>query len=79
MGTGSCDPACFAARPGGTLIFAPFAASDGCTSPSLADEAYKVARHCATLNQDRIAVFAEDDAIRVIELVSIMPDGKIVR
>ena len=29
----------------------------------LADEAYKVARHCATLNQERIAVFAEDDAM----------------
>jgi branched-chain amino acid transport system substrate-binding protein len=31
--------------------------------PALADEAFKVVRHCATLNQDRIAIFAEDDAM----------------
>lgn len=73
VGTASCDAAYSVARPGGTLLFAPFAASDALhepaatnvfhVRPSLADEAYKVARHCATLNQDRIAVFAEDDAM----------------
>lgn len=73
VGTASCDAAYAVAKPGGTLLFAPFAASDALhepaasnvfhVRPSLADEAYKVARHCATLNQDRIAVFAEDDAM----------------
>ena len=72
-GTSSCDAAYAVAKPSGTLFFAPFAASDALHSPSisnvfhvrpaLADEAYKVARHCATLNQERIAVFAEDDAM----------------
>ncbi|MDB5932462.1 MAG: amino acid/amide transporter substrate-binding protein family [Polaromonas sp.] len=72
-GTASCDAAYAVAKPAGTLFFAPFAASDALhdpalanvfhVRPSLADEAYKVARHCATLNQDRIAVFAEDDAM----------------
>ena len=61
------------AKASGTLFFAPFAASDALHDPSLtnvfhvrpalADEAYKIVRHCATLNQDRIAIFAEDDAM----------------
>ena len=72
-GTASCDAAFAVAKASGALFFAPFAASDALheasltnvfhVRPSLADEAYKVARHCATLNQDRIAVFAEDDAM----------------
>jgi len=72
-GTASCDAAYAVAKPSGALFFAPFAASDALHDPSLsnvfhvrpalADEAYKVARHCATLNQERIAVFAEDDAM----------------
>lgn len=72
-GTASCDAAYAVAKPSGILFFAPFAASDALhdpalgnvyhVRPALADEAYKVARHCATLNQDRIAVFAEDDAM----------------
>ena len=72
-GTASCDAAYAVAKPSGTLFFAPFAASDTLHNPALAsvfhvrpalaDEAYKVARHCATLNQERIAVFAEDDAM----------------
>jgi len=72
-GTASCDAAHAVAKPSGTLFFAPFAASDALHDPALAnvfhirpalaDEAYKVVRHCATLNQDRIAVFAEDDAM----------------
>lgn len=72
-GTASCDAAFAAAKASGTLFFAPFAASDALhdpalanvfhVRPALADEAYKIARHCATLNQDRIAVFAEDDAM----------------
>ena len=72
-GTASCDAAYAVAKPADALFFAPFAASDALHDPSLAnvfhvrpalaDEAYKVARHCATLNQERIAVFAEDDAM----------------
>ena len=72
-GTASCDAAYAVAKPAGTLFFAPFAASDALHNPAignvfhvrpaLADEAYKVVRHCATLNQERIAVFAEDDAM----------------
>jgi branched-chain amino acid transport system substrate-binding protein len=73
VGTASCDAAFAAAKPANTLFFAPFAASDGLREaslsnafhirPALADEAYKMVRHCATLNQSRIAVFAEDDAM----------------
>ncbi len=73
VGTASCDAAFAAAKPTNTLFFAPFAASDGLREaalsnafhirPALADEAYKMVRHCATLSQDRIAVFAEDDAM----------------
>ena len=72
-GTASCDAAFALAKASGTLFFAPFAASDNLhdpvltnvfhVRPALSDEAYKVARHCATLNQDRVAVFAEDDAM----------------
>lgn len=73
VGTASCDAAFAVAKPANTLFFAPFAASDGLREaalsnafhirPALADEAYKMVRHCATLGQDRIAVFAEDDAM----------------
>ena len=72
-GTASCDAAYAVAKSNGTVFFAPFAASDTLhdpalanvfhVRPALADEAYKVARHCATLNQERIAVFAEEDAM----------------
>ena len=73
VGTASCDAAFAVAKPAGSLFFAPFAASDSLRDasltntfhvrPALADEAYKMVRHCATLNQDRIAVFGEDDAM----------------
>ena len=72
-GTASCDAAYAVTKVSGTPFFAPFAASDSLhdaaasnafhVRPALSDEAYKVARHCATLSQDRIAVFAEDDAM----------------
>ena len=72
-GTASCDAAYAVAKASGTPFFAPFAASDTLhdaasnnvfhVRPALSDEAYKIVRHCATLNQDRIAVFAEDDAM----------------
>ena len=72
-GTASCDAAYAFAKPAGLPFFAPFAASDALHAasasnafhvrPALSDEAYKIVRHCATLNQDRIAVFAEEDAM----------------
>lgn len=72
-GTASCDAAYAASKASGLAFFAPYAASDTLRDaaagsafhvrPGLADEAFKVARHCATLNQDRIAVFAEDDVM----------------
>lgn len=73
VGTASCDAAFAVAKPTNTLFVAPFAASDALREaaltnafhvrPALADEAYKMVRHCATLSQQRIAVFAEDDAM----------------
>lgn len=73
VGAASCDAAFAVAKPANTLFVAPFAASDALREaaltnafhvrPALADEAYKMVRHCATLSQDRIAVFAEDDAM----------------
>ena len=72
-GTAGCDAAFAVAKASNALFFAPFAASDALYAPSLnhvfhvrpalADEAYKIVRHCATLSQNRIAVFAEDDAM----------------
>ncbi|MES2912087.1 MAG: ABC transporter substrate-binding protein [Pseudomonadota bacterium] len=72
-GTASCDAAYGVAKASSTIFFAPFAASDALhdtaltsvfhVRPALADEAFKVVRHCATLSQDRIAVFAEEDAM----------------
>ena len=73
VGTASCDAAYPLAKTAGLPFFAPFAASDSLYSaansgvflvrPALADEAYKIVRHSATLNQNRIAVFAEEDAM----------------
>lgn len=72
-GTSSCDAAYAVAKPSDTIFFAPFAASDALhdpaltnvfhVRPSLADEAYKMAKHCETLGLNKIAVFAEDDAM----------------
>ena len=73
VGTASSDAGAAVARQDGTIFFAPFAASDTLRDaantnvfhvrPSLADEAFKMVRHCATLGQTRIAVLAEDDAM----------------
>ena len=80
-GTASCDAAHAVTEPSGILFFAPFAASDALHSPALAnvfhvrpalaDEAHKVVQHCATLNQERIAVFAEDDAMGLAGLAAV--------
>ena len=72
-GTASCDAVYPLAKTAGLAFFASFAASDSLygavnsnaylVRPSMADEAYKIVRHSATLNQNRIAVFAEEDAM----------------
>ncbi len=73
VGTASSEAGAAVARQQGAILFAPFAASDALRDPSmthvfhvrpsLADEAFKMVRHCATLGQNRIAVLAEDDAM----------------
>jgi len=73
VGTGSADAGAEVAAKEGAIFFAPFAASDKLRDPtnthvfhvrpSLADEAFKMVRHCATLGQTRMAVLAEDDAM----------------
>ncbi|MDB5875539.1 MAG: transporter substrate-binding protein [Ramlibacter sp.] len=73
VGTASSDAGAAVAAQENALFFAPFAASDALRDashanvfhvrPSMADEAFKMVRHCATLGQGRIAVLAEDDAM----------------
>jgi branched-chain amino acid transport system substrate-binding protein len=73
VGTASSDAGAAVAKQEGALFFAPFAASDELRDashtnvfhvrPSMADEAFKMVRHCATLGQNRMAVLAEDDAM----------------
>jgi ABC-type branched-subunit amino acid transport system substrate-binding protein len=73
VGTSSSLAGSDVAAKEGAIFFAPFAASDTLRDgkhtsvfhvrPSLADEAIKMVRHCATLGQTRIAVFAEEDAM----------------
>ena len=73
VGTASADAGAEVAGKEGAIFFAPFAASDKLRDPSnthvfhvrpsLADEAFKMVRHCATLGQNRMAVLAEDDAM----------------
>lgn len=71
VGTASADAGAAVAQAENALLFGPFAASDALRDaahpyvfhvrPSLADEAFKMVRHCATLAQTRVAVLAEDD------------------
>jgi len=73
VGTGSSNAAAAVAQQKGALLFAPFGAADTLRDaahanvfhvrPSMADEAYKMVRHCATIGQTRIAVLAEDNAL----------------
>lgn len=73
VGTASGDAGAAVAAQEGAIFFGPFAASDTLRDtahtnvfhvrPSLADEAFKMVRHCATLGQNRIAVLAEDDTM----------------
>jgi branched-chain amino acid transport system substrate-binding protein len=73
VGTASSDAGAEVAQKEGAILFAPFAASDKLREPgnshvfhvrpSMADEAFKMVRHSATLGQTRMAVLAEDDAM----------------
>ncbi|WP_048441008.1 ABC transporter substrate-binding protein [Caenimonas sp. SL110] len=73
VGTASSAAGAEVAKAEGAIFFAPFAASDTLRDgahtnvfhvrPSMADEAFKITRHCATLGQTRMAVVAEDDAM----------------
>ena len=73
VGTASADAAAAVAQKQDVPFFAPFAASDALRDtahanvfhvrPSMADEAFKMIRHCNTLGQTRIAVVADDDAM----------------
>jgi branched-chain amino acid transport system substrate-binding protein len=73
VGTASSDAGAAVAKAENAIFFGPFAASDTLRDaahpyvfhvrPSMADEAFKMVRHCATLGQTRIAVLAEDDTM----------------
>lgn len=73
VGTGSSNAGAKVAQEKGALFFAPFGAADSLRDaahanvfhvrPSMADEAFKMVRHCATIGQSRIAVLAEDNAL----------------
>ncbi|VTU26587.1 ABC transporter substrate-binding protein [Variovorax sp. PBL-E5] len=73
VGTASSDAGAAIAQDQGTVLFAPFAASDGLRGPShtnvfhvrpsMADEALKIVRQCATVGQTRIALVGDDDAM----------------
>jgi branched-chain amino acid transport system substrate-binding protein len=73
VGTASADAGAAVAKAENAIFFAPFGAADPLREasnptvfhvrPSMSDEALKMVRHCATLNQTRIAVVAEDDAM----------------
>ncbi|VTU33930.1 Leucine-, isoleucine-, valine-, threonine-, and alanine-binding protein precursor [Variovorax sp. PBS-H4] len=73
VGTASSQAGAAAAAQQGTVLFAPFAAADSLRSashpnvfhvrPSMADEAVKMVRQCATVGQTRIALVGDDDAM----------------
>lgn len=73
VGTASADAGEAVAQQENAIFFAPFAAADSLRGashtnvfhvrPSMSDEAFKMVRHSATLNQTRLAVLAEDDAM----------------
>ena len=73
VGTASSSAGAAVAREQGALLLAPFAAADSLRDaaqqqifhvrPSMADEAFKMVQHCATIGQTRLAVLAEDDAM----------------
>jgi ABC-type branched-subunit amino acid transport system substrate-binding protein len=73
VGTASSEAGAAAAAQQGSVLFAPFAAADNLRAaghpnvfhvrPSMADEAFKIVRQCATVGQTRIALIGDDDAM----------------
>lgn len=73
VGTASSSAAAAVAKEQGAVLLAPFAAADNLRDgsfpqvfhvrPSMADEAFKMVQHCATIGHTRIAVLGEDDAM----------------
>ena len=73
MGTASSVAGAAVARQKGVVLLAPFAAPDTLRGdahshvflvrPSMADEAFKMVQHCATLGHTRIAVLGEEGAM----------------
>ena len=73
VGTASSSAAAAVAKQEGAVLLAPFAASDTLRGsanpqvfhvrPSMADEAFKMVQHCATIGHTRIAVLAEGDVM----------------
>ena len=71
VGTASSTAGANVARQERAVMLAPFAAADVLRDgsyplvfhvrPSMADEAFKMVRHCITIGQTRIAVMAEDN------------------
>lgn len=73
VGTASSEAGANVATQQGSLLFAPFAASDNLRSadhpnvfhvrPGMIDEALKIVRQCATVGQTRVALVGDDDAM----------------
>ena len=73
VGTASSAAGAAVAKQHGAVFLAPFAAPDSLREPSqghvfmvrpsMANEAFKMVQHCATLGLTRIAVVGEDDAM----------------
>jgi branched-chain amino acid transport system substrate-binding protein len=73
VGTASSEAGASVATQQGSLLFAPFAASDTLRAadhpnvfhvrPGMIDEALKIVRQCATVGQTRVALVGDDDAM----------------
>lgn len=73
VGTASSEAGANVATQQGSLLFAPFAASENLRGadhpnvfhvrPGMIDEALKIVRQCATVGQTRVALVGDDDAM----------------
>ncbi|WP_418128476.1 ABC transporter substrate-binding protein [Variovorax sp. 375MFSha3.1] len=73
VGTASSEAGANVATQRGSLLFAPFAASDTLRGaehqnvfhvrPGMIDEALKIVKQCATVGQTRVALVGDDDAM----------------
>ncbi|WP_432725774.1 ABC transporter substrate-binding protein [Variovorax sp. W6] len=73
VGTASSEAGANVATQQGSLLFAPFAASDTLRGadhpnvfhvrPGMIDEAMKIVKQCATVGQTRVALVGDDDAM----------------